>query len=124
LFALGSRGQGRDPGYGLVRLGIDTKDARKHKAFLTAKGKTLLREIVRLARLDHDGAAKLRSRDQILEKERALDIARDQWLSRLTAAGRKLNSDDMKLAVHLNERLMRHQRMQRVSYEANRSTSR
>ena len=48
LFALGSRSRGRERGYGLVQQGIDTTDARKHQTFLTAKGKALMREVVRL----------------------------------------------------------------------------
>ena len=55
LFALGSRSRGRERGYGLVQQGIDTQDARKHQTFLTAKGKALMREIVRLVRSDQHG---------------------------------------------------------------------
>jgi hypothetical protein len=38
------------------------------------------------------------------------DIARDQWLSRLLAAGRKLNGEDTKLAVQLIEALVSHRK--------------
>ena len=114
LFALGSRSQGRERGYGLVQQGIDTEDARKHQTFLTAKGKALMREIVRLVRSDQRGAMRLRSGDLIMMPESPQDIARDQLLSRLIAAGRKLDAEDMKLAVHLIETLMRHHQMQRA----------
>src|SRR5215467_6060627 len=107
LFALGSRSRGRERGYGLVRQGIDTQDARKHQTFLTAKGKALMREIVRLVRSDQRGAMRLRSGDLIMPSESPQDIACDQLLSRLVAAGRKLSSDDMNLAVHLIETLVR-----------------
>jgi DNA-binding MarR family transcriptional regulator len=108
LFALGARSRGRERGYGLVRQGIDTEDARKHQTFLTGKGKALMREIVRLGRSDQHGAMKLRSGDLIMTSESPEDIARDQLLSRLVAAGCKLSSDDMNLAVHLIGTLMRH----------------
>jgi DNA-binding MarR family transcriptional regulator len=121
LFALGSRSQGRNGGYGLVHQSKDTDDARKHQTFLSAKGKALMREIVRLICSDK---TKLRSRDLTLAPGEARDIARDQWLSRLVAVGRKLDSEDMKLAVHLVETLMRHHQMQRVNYGADRSTNR
>ena len=110
LFALGSRSRGRESGYGLVRQGIDTEDARKHQTFLTAKGKALMREIVRLIRSDQHGAMRLRSGDLMMTSETPQDIACDQLLSRLIAAGRKLSSDDMNLAVHLIETLVRHHR--------------
>jgi DNA-binding MarR family transcriptional regulator len=99
LFALGSHSQGRRRGYGLVQQGIDTEDARKHQTFLNAKGKQLMREIVRLLRSDR---TKLRTRHLS-----PIPVARDQWLSRLSAAGRKLDDKDLKLAVHLVESLMR-----------------
>ena len=111
LFALSSRGRRRKPGYGLVQQAIDTEDPRRHQTFLTAKGKALMREIVRLVHSDQQGAMKLRSGD-LMKLEPAWDIARDQWLSRLVAAGRKLDAEDMKLAVHLVETLMRHHQMQ------------
>src|SRR5215472_1709884 len=97
LFALGSRSRGRERGYGLVQQGIDTEDARKHQTFLTAKGKALMREIVRLARSDQP---KLRS-GNLTEPVR--DVARDQWLSRFITAGSKLDPADVKLATHLVE---------------------
>jgi DNA-binding MarR family transcriptional regulator len=60
LFALGSTGRRRKPGYGLVQQTIDTEDARTHQTFLTAKGKVLMREIVRLVCSDQQGATKVR----------------------------------------------------------------
>ena len=111
LFALSSRGRRRKPGYGLVQQAIDTEDPRRHQTFLTAKGKALMREIVRVVRSDQQRAMKLRSSDLMMMPELARDVARDQWLSRLVAAGRKLDAEDMKLAVHLIETLMRHHQM-------------
>jgi DNA-binding MarR family transcriptional regulator len=61
LFALGSTGRRHKAGYGLVQQTTDTEDARGHQTFLTAKGKALMHEIVRLARSDQQGAMKLRS---------------------------------------------------------------
>jgi DNA-binding MarR family transcriptional regulator len=104
LFSLGSSGQGRAPGYGLVQPAIDLEDPRRTQSFLTAKGKVLMREIVRLV---HSGRTK-QSRDLILTREPARDIARDQWLSRLVAAGGKLDTKEIKLAVQLIEALVRH----------------
>jgi hypothetical protein len=104
LFALGLRSQGRVRGYGLMQQGIDTEDARKHQTFLSAKGRALMHEIVRLIRSDK---TKLRSRDLTSTAGAARDIARDQWLSRLVAAGRKLDGERIKIAVHLVETLMR-----------------
>jgi DNA-binding MarR family transcriptional regulator len=106
LFALGSRSRGRERGYGLVQQSKDTKDSRKHQTFLTAKGTALMREIARLVRSDQPGAMKLRSADLRMMSESRRDIAHDQWLSRLFAAGRKLDSEDVKLATHLVETLM------------------
>src|SRR5262249_43812064 len=106
LFALGSTGRRSKPGYGLVQQTIDTEDARRRQTFLTAKGKALMREFGRLLRLDHERLMKQRSRDLMSVPSR--DIARDQWLSKLVAAGRKLDAEDMKLAVHLIETVMRH----------------
>jgi DNA-binding MarR family transcriptional regulator len=110
LFALGSTGRRRKPGYGLAQQTIDTEDARRHQTFLTAKGKVLMREIVRLIHSDQQGAMKLRSGD-LMKLEPARDIARDRWLSRFVAAGRKLDAKDTKLAVHLVETLIRCRQM-------------
>jgi len=64
LLALGPRGQKGAPGYGLVQQATDTVDLRKHQTFLTAKGKALIREIVRLTRSDHQNAPKLRAQSR------------------------------------------------------------
>ena len=71
-----------------------------------------MREIVRMVRSDQQRAMKLRSSDLMMMPELARDVARDQWLFRLVAAGRKLDAEDMKLAVRLIETLMRHHQMQ------------
>jgi DNA-binding MarR family transcriptional regulator len=110
LFALGSRSQGRERGYGLVQQGTDTEDARKHQTFLTAKGKALKGQIARLVRSDQRDLMKLRSPDLTAVADHARDIARDQWLSRLVAAGSKLNLEDTKLAVQIIEALATHRR--------------
>src|SRR5262249_3014437 len=107
LFALASRSRGRERGYGLVQQAIDPEDARKHQTFLSAKGKALVREIVRLVRSDRQSVMK-RSADLNMMSGSPRDIAHDQWLSRLVAAGGKLDAEDMKLAVHLIETVMRH----------------
>ena len=85
---------------------IDLEDPRRTQSFLTAKGKVLMREIVRLVRSDQ---TKLQPhRDWISASEPTQDIARDQWLSRLVAAGGKLDTREMELAVQLIEALVRH----------------
>jgi len=114
LFALGSTRPRGKPGYGLVEQTIDTQDTRRHQTFLTTKGKALMHEIVRLVRSDQQAAMKLRTDDLMTKLEPRRDIVRDQWLSRLAVAGRKLDAEDMKLAVHLIETLMRHHHMQRA----------
>ena len=96
-----------------MQQGIDTNDARKHQTFLTAKGKALMREVARLVRSDQQGGMKLRSVDLRMMSESRRDIARDRWLSRLVAAGRKLDAKDVKLAAHLVETLLRHGQMQK-----------
>jgi DNA-binding MarR family transcriptional regulator len=115
LFALGSQSRGRGRGYGLVQQAADTEDSRRHQTFLTAKGKALMSEIVRLVRLDEQGAMKLRSDDLMTMPGSARHIAHDQWLSRLVAAGRKLDAEDTKLAVHLVETLTRYRQMQETN---------
>jgi DNA-binding MarR family transcriptional regulator len=114
LFALGSTGRRAKRGYGLVQQTIDTKDARRHQTFLTAKGKALMREIVRLVRLDQQAAMKLRSGDLMIMPESSRDIAHDQLLSRLIAAGRKLDAKDSKLAVQLIEAMVSHRELERA----------
>jgi DNA-binding MarR family transcriptional regulator len=57
LLALGPRGQKGAAGHELVQQATDTGDLRKRQTFLTAKGKRLKRELVRLMRSDdHIGA--------------------------------------------------------------------
>jgi len=105
------------PGYGLVQQATDTVDLRKHQTFLTAKGKTVMREIVRLTRSDHQNAPKLRARgrDLLTAVERSpRDLARDQWLPRLLTAGRKLDTDDIELAVRQIEALIGHRESKRL----------
>ena len=71
LFSLGSGSQGRAPGYGLVQQAIDLEDPRRTQSFLTAKGKALRREIVRLVHSDRTK----QSRNLVLTPEPARDIA-------------------------------------------------
>ena len=113
LFALSSRGRGRERGYGLVQQRVDTKDARKHQTYLTPKGKVVMQEIVRLVVSDEK---KLRIHNPKFIAEPARDIAHDQWLSRLVAAGRKLNGKDIILAAHLVETFMRYRQSGRTQY--------
>src|SRR5262249_18717338 len=110
LFALGSRSRAREGGYGLVQQAVDAANFRKHQTFLTAKGKALMREIARLIRSDQQ-TRKLRSEDLTMIAEPKGDIARDQWLSRLVSAGRKLDPEGLQLAVHLVEILIRHRQV-------------
>jgi len=102
LFALGSQSRGREGGYGLVQQTIDTKDSRRHQTFLSAKGKALVGEIARTMRSDQQKPLRLRFPDLTS----ARDIAQDQWLSRLIAAGRKLEPADVKIATQLLEKLI------------------
>jgi DNA-binding MarR family transcriptional regulator len=109
LSALGAGGRKGAAGFGLVQQAVDPKDMRKHQTFLTAKGKALIREIVRLTRSDHQSATKagVRSRDlkMIVEKSPG-DLARDQWFLRLIAAARKLDADDIQLAARQIEAMI------------------
>ena len=110
LFSLGSTSQGRAPGYGLVQQAIDPQDSRRTQTFLTVKGKVLMHEIVRLLRSDRQHEMKLR----LLTAERSQqDLARDQWLSKLIAAGHKLAADDVQLVVHQVEALIGHRKSSR-----------
>jgi DNA-binding MarR family transcriptional regulator len=109
LFALGRHRQKGAPGYGLVHQATDTQDLRKRRTFLTAKGHALVREIARLIRSDDQREMKLRLRDSdlmMLPEKSPRDVAHDQWLPRLIAAGRKLDKDDIKLAVGQIEALI------------------
>ena len=116
LLALGPRGQKGAPGCGLVQQATDTEDFRKRQTFLTAKGEALLREIVRLIRSNDRSAMKprLHGRDlKMLAEKSPLDLAHDQWLSRLIAVARNLDADDIKLAVSQIEPLIGHRKSKR-----------
>jgi DNA-binding MarR family transcriptional regulator len=101
LFALGSRGQGRQSGYGLVQQAIDLEDSRRTQTFLTAKGRALIEEM----RSDHPRPIKLSARARNVRRSQP-DLAHDQLLSKLISAGRKLDSADVKLAVRQIEALV------------------
>lgn len=53
LLALGPRGQKGAAGHRLVKQTRERVDLRKRQTFLTAKGKALVREVVRLMRSDN-----------------------------------------------------------------------
>jgi len=111
LFSLGSSSQGRAPGYGLVQQAIDPKDSRRTQTFLSAKGKVLKQEIVRLMRSDTPRAMKLR----LMAETSPRDLARDQGLAQLIAAGRKLDADDIQLAVRQVETLIGHRQSKKLT---------
>ena len=111
LFSLGSSSQGRAPGYGLVQQAIDPKDSRRTQTFLSAKGKVLKQEIVRLMRSDTPRAMKLR----LMAETSPRDLARDQGLAQLIAAGRKLDADDIQLAVRQVETLIGHRESKKLT---------
>jgi len=116
LLALDPRGQKGAAGVGLVQQATDTEDFCKRQTFLTGKGKALMREIVRLIRSDDQRAMKLRLRGVELmtfAEKLPRDLAHDQWLPRLIAAGRKLDSDDIKLAVGQIEAPIGHRQSKR-----------
>jgi len=69
-----------------------------------------------LARSDHQSATTpdVRSRDlRMIAEKSPRDLARDQWFLRLIAAARKLDSDDIKLAVGQIEALVGHRESKR-----------
>jgi DNA-binding MarR family transcriptional regulator len=105
LFSLASSSQGRAPGYKLVQQTTDLEDPRRTQTFLTGKGKVLVREILRVVR---SNKTKPQRRDLTPAPEPERDVVRDQWLSRLVAAGNKLDTKDVQLAVQLIEALVRH----------------
>jgi DNA-binding MarR family transcriptional regulator len=105
LFALSSRGRRREPGYGLVQQAVDLRDSRRHQTFLTVKGKALMHEIARSVRSNRPPAKMLGEGSQ--------PVLSDHWLSRLIAAGRKLNADDIQLAVRQLELLVEHRQSKR-----------
>jgi DNA-binding MarR family transcriptional regulator len=101
LFSLGSASQGRAPGYRLVQRVADPKDSRKTQTFLSVKGKALVHQIGQLMRSD---------------PRRAMTAeARDQGLSQLIAAGRKLDADDMTLAIRQLEVLISHRESKKLT---------
>jgi DNA-binding MarR family transcriptional regulator len=111
LFALSSRSRGRQPGYGLVQQVIDPQDGRRTQTFLTVRGNALVREIVRLIRSDRQRAMKLRKSTMAEKSPR--DLERDQWLSKLIAAGLKLGADDIQLVIRQVEALIGHRQSKR-----------
>jgi DNA-binding MarR family transcriptional regulator len=107
LFALTSRGRRRNkPGYGLVQQAVDLRDSRRHQTFLTIKGKALMHEIVRSVRSNRPPAK--------MVAEGSQPVLSDHWLSRLIAAGRKLNANDIQLAVRQLELLVDHRQSKRL----------
>jgi DNA-binding MarR family transcriptional regulator len=106
LFALSSHSRGREPGYGLVQQVIDPQDGRRTQTFLTVRGKALVHEIGRLTR--SDGQRAMKQRKLMMAKKSPRDLEGDQWLSRLTEAGRKLDADDIQLVVRQVEALISH----------------
>jgi DNA-binding MarR family transcriptional regulator len=104
LFALSSRGRRRQPGYRLVQQMVDPQDARRTQAFLTVRGNALVHEMVQLIRTGRRRAIKLRK--STMAEKSSRDLKRDQWLSRLIEAGRKLAEDDVELVVRQIEALI------------------
>ena len=109
LFALSSRK--REPGYGLVQQVIDPQDGRRTQTFLTAKGKVLVHELVRLVRSDRERAMQLRK--LMMAEKSPRDLERDQWLPHLIAAGLKLGADDIRLVIRQVEALIGHRQSNR-----------
>jgi DNA-binding MarR family transcriptional regulator len=105
LFALGTRARGREAGYGLVQQVTDLEDSRTTQTFLTAKGKALRRDMVRLIRFDHQHEVKLRP---LAAENSQGGLQRDQWLSKLIATARKLDADDIHLVVRQVQTLIHH----------------
>jgi len=120
LFALSARK--RESGYGLVQQVIDPQDGRRTQTFLTAKGKALVHEIVRLVRTDRQRGMKLRKL-MIMEKP-PRNLERDQWLSPLIAAGLKLGADDIQLVIRQVEALIGHRQSNRSPRPHDASTNR
>lgn len=111
LFALGSRSHGRKAGCGLVQQLINPHDARRTQTFLTVRGKALVHKIAQTIRSDRQQAVRLR---KLMTAERSRsNLQREQWLSRLIDAGRKLPVDDIQLMIHQVEAVIRHRRSTR-----------
>lgn len=108
LFALSSDSRRRGAGYGLVQQMIDPQDGRRTQTLLTVSGKALVQKIERLIRSDRQHLIKPRRLRMAQKSPR--DLERDQWLSRLIAAGRQLASDDIQLAIRQIEALIGHRR--------------
>lgn len=119
LFALGSRE--REPGYGLVQQVIDPQDGRRTQTFLTARGKALAQEIVRLVRFDRQRAM---LRELPMTETSPRDLERDQWLHLLMAAGLKLGADDIQLVIRQVEALIGHRQSNRSARPHGASTNR
>ena len=111
LFALCSGSRGRRSGSGLVQQVTDPQDGRRTQTFLTARGNTLAHGIVRLIRSDRQRQMKLRK--SMMTEKSPRDLERDQWLSKLIAAGLKLGADDIQLAIRQVEALLGHRRSKR-----------
>jgi hypothetical protein len=79
--------------------------------FLTARGKALVHEIVRLIRSDRQRAMKLRK--LTITDKSPRDLERDQWLSRLIEAGLKLGADDIQLVIRQVEALIGYRQSKR-----------
>src|SRR5262249_19760822 len=109
--------RGREAGYDLVQQVTDPEDFRRHQTFLTVRGKALKHEIVRSMRWDRQRAMKLRP---LASEASRGDLERDQWLSKLTAAGRKLAADDIQLAVRQVEALIGHRTLKKPTRRSQR----
>jgi DNA-binding MarR family transcriptional regulator len=109
LFALSSRNRGR--GCRLVQQVIDPQDGRRTQTFLTVRGKALAHEIVRLIKSDRPRAMQLRK--SMMTEKSPQDLERDQWLSKLIAAGLKLGADDIQLAIRQVDALIGHRQSKR-----------
>jgi hypothetical protein len=60
-------------------------------------------------------------RDRAMAQRSRQDMGRDQWLSRLIAAGRKLGADDVQLAVRQVELLTDHRQSKKPPVRRQRS---
>jgi hypothetical protein len=105
LFALGAHSRGRELGYGLVRQVNYLQDVRRTQTFLTVRGKAVVHEITRLVRSD---PVPPRRRKSMIAERSPRDLEHDQWLSRLTDAGRNLGTDDIQIVVRQVEAFIRH----------------
>jgi hypothetical protein len=104
-----------------VRQVIDPQDGRRTQTFLTVRGNALVHEIVQLIRTGRQRATKLRKSTMADKSSR--DLERDQWLSRLIAAGLKLAADDVQLVVRQVETLIDHRQPKRAPVHRRRRAS-